>query len=93
MNKGKKFTPAGKNAGSTLFLAGTIGLHLVSGVIVGALIGYGLDKWLDSSPWGMAVFVVIGIIAGFRNVYLDAKRLLALEGAEKKSVPEDPPKD
>ena len=56
--------------------AGTIGMHMVSGPIVGFAIGYGLDKWLDTDPWLKLVFFVIGIGAGFLNVYKDAQRVV-----------------
>lgn len=60
-------------------LASAIGLHLVSGIIVGGLIGYWLDRWLDTSPWLKIVFFALGVAAGFRNVYLDAKILIAAQ--------------
>ncbi|MDL2306761.1 AtpZ/AtpI family protein [Desulfovibrio sp. OttesenSCG-928-C06] len=56
--------------------ASTMGLHMVSGIIVGGLIGYWLDEWLDTGPWLKVVFFPIGVAAGFRNVYLDAKLLM-----------------
>jgi ATP synthase protein I len=67
-----------RNSGlsGALGLAGNIGLHMVSGVLAGFLIGYWLDKWLDTSPWLKLVFFILGVVAGFRNVYLDAKILL-----------------
>lgn len=55
---------------------GVIGLHLVSGPLVGFAIGYGLDKWLGLHPWGKIVFLFIGIGAGFLNVYRDTQALL-----------------
>ncbi|MCX7306982.1 MAG: AtpZ/AtpI family protein [Afipia sp.] len=42
--------------------------ELVVGVLVGALMGWGLDKLLSSSPWGMIVFLLLGFAAGVRNV-------------------------
>ena len=42
--------------------------ELVVGVLVGALIGWGIDKLLSSSPWGMIVFLLLGFAAGVRNV-------------------------
>lgn len=56
---------------------GVIGLHMVSGPLVGFGIGYGLDYWLDSGPWGKLIFLIIGVGAGFLNVYRDSRRLLA----------------
>ena len=55
---------------------GVIGLHMVSGPLVGFGIVYGLDYWLDSGPWGKLVFLIIGIGAGFLNVYRDSRQLL-----------------
>lgn len=59
-----------------LATTGTIGLHLVSGPLVGFAMGYGLDYWLDIHPWGKLVMLFIGIGAGFLNVYRDTQILL-----------------
>jgi len=42
--------------------------ELVAGVIVGALIGWLLDRFLGISPWGMIVFLLLGFAAGVLNV-------------------------
>lgn len=42
--------------------------ELVAGVIVGAVIGWMLDRLLGISPWGMIVFVLLGFAAGVLNV-------------------------
>jgi ATP synthase protein I len=42
--------------------------ELVAGVAVGALIGWLLDRWLGSSPWGLIVFLLLGFAAGILNV-------------------------
>jgi ATP synthase protein I len=42
--------------------------ELVAGVVVGALIGWLLDRWLGISPWGMIVFLLLGFAAGVLNV-------------------------
>jgi ATP synthase protein I len=42
--------------------------ELVAGVLVGAAIGWALDKWLGISPWGMIVFLLLGFAAGVINV-------------------------
>lgn len=55
---------------------GVIGLHLVSGPLVGFAIGYGLDVWLGTSPWCKIIFLLVGIGAGFLNVYRDTQTLL-----------------
>lgn len=42
---------------------------LVAAVFVGAVLGYWVDKWLDTSPWGMIIMFFMGFIAGFVNIY------------------------
>ncbi len=42
--------------------------ELVAGVVVGALIGWLLDRWLGISPWGLIVFLLFGFAAGVLNV-------------------------
>ncbi|MDE5832965.1 MAG: AtpZ/AtpI family protein [Desulfovibrio sp.] len=56
--------------------AGVIGLHMVSGPMVGFALGYGLDLWLDISPWGKIALLFVGIGAGFLNVWRDTRALL-----------------
>jgi ATP synthase protein I len=46
--------------------------ELVAGVIVGAAIGWFLDRWLGSSPWGFIVFLLLGFAAGILNVMRSA---------------------
>jgi ATP synthase protein I len=45
------------------------GVELVAGVGVGTAAGYGLDKWLDTSPWLLIVFFLVGAAAGMLNAY------------------------
>jgi ATP synthase protein I len=42
--------------------------ELVAGVLIGAGIGWLLDRWLGISPWGMIVFLLLGFAAGVLNV-------------------------
>ncbi|MFN3351410.1 AtpZ/AtpI family protein [Pseudorhodoplanes sp.] len=42
--------------------------ELVAGVLVGALIGWFLDRLTGLSPWGMIVFLLLGFAAGVLNV-------------------------
>ena len=53
----------------------TLGLEMGLSVAVGAGIGYYLDKWLKTEPWFLIIFLVFGVIAGFRSLYRAAKRL------------------
>lgn len=45
------------------------GVEVVSALIVGIAIGYGLDRWLGTWPWLFLVFFVLGSAAGVLNVY------------------------
>jgi F0F1-type ATP synthase assembly protein I len=42
--------------------------ELVGGVLVGAALGWGFDRLLSTSPWGLIVFLLLGFIAGVINV-------------------------
>jgi ATP synthase protein I len=42
--------------------------ELVAGVVVGAIIGWGIDRLLSTSPWGLIVFFLLGFAAGVINV-------------------------
>lgn len=42
--------------------------ELVAGVLVGAVIGWGIDHLLSTSPWGLIVFFLLGFVAGVINV-------------------------
>ena len=42
--------------------------ELVAGVLVGAMLGWLLDRWLGISPWGLIVFLLLGFAAGVLNV-------------------------
>lgn len=46
--------------------------ELVAGVLVGAGIGWLIDKGLGTVPWGMFVFALIGFTAGVLNVMRSA---------------------
>lgn len=54
----------------------TIGLHLVSGIVVGTAIGYLLDKTFDTSPYLTIIFFFLGFLAGLNNMYKDAKKYI-----------------
>ena len=57
-----------------LLQASTVGINLVLSTFVGLAIGYGLDSLFHSSPWLTIIFLILGIIAGFRELLRMAKR-------------------
>ncbi|MBR1121658.1 AtpZ/AtpI family protein [Bradyrhizobium lablabi] len=42
--------------------------ELVAGVLAGAALGWGFDRLLSTSPWGLIVFLLLGFTAGVINV-------------------------
>jgi ATP synthase protein I len=42
--------------------------ELVGGVLLGAALGWLLDRWLGSSPWGLIVLLLLGFAGGVLNV-------------------------
>jgi ATP synthase protein I len=46
--------------------------ELIAGVVVGAAIGWGFDRLLSTSPWGLIVFFLLGFVAGVINVMRSA---------------------
>ena len=46
--------------------------ELIAGVAVGAVIGWGFDRLLSTSPWGLIVFFLLGFAAGVINVMRSA---------------------
>jgi ATP synthase protein I len=57
---------------SAMALGFRLSSELIAGVIVGALIGWGIDHLLSISPWGLIVFVLLGFTAGVVNVIRSA---------------------
>ena len=45
------------------------GVEVVSALVVGAAMGFGLDRWLGTFPWLFLVFFVVGGAAGVLNIY------------------------
>lgn len=62
--------PAARSAANTSAMARGLRLssELVAGVLVGGAIGYVLDRFVGSSPWGFIVFVLLGFAAGIVNL-------------------------
>lgn len=63
-----------------LLEASTVGLNLVLATFIGLAMGYGLDKLMEkwfsihTSPWLTIIFLILGIIAGFRELLRIARK-------------------
>jgi ATP synthase protein I len=64
----------GKSAFESLS-ASSVGLELGISVILGLLVGYGLDAHYGTGPWLMLLFLGLGLVAGFRGVLRAVNRM------------------
>jgi ATP synthase protein I len=56
-------------------LAWRMVIEMVAGVGIGAAIGYGLDSLFGTRPWLMAVFTILGFIAGVKTMIRSAEEV------------------
>jgi ATP synthase protein I len=52
----------------------SLGISVALAIFIGLGVGVWLDRKFDTSPWLTLIFLVLGIIAGFRNIALVVKR-------------------
>ena len=88
-NQGFIGSKLSKRQGSALGLAFRVAVELVSALAVGLGIGWLLDEWLDTRPWLMLVFIVLGFAAGVLNVYRMASGYGYAVGYTKPGVEDD----
>jgi ATP synthase protein I len=46
-----------------------IGIELVVAIVVATGLGWLIDRWFGTRPWGMIVLFFLGVAAGMLNVY------------------------
>jgi ATP synthase protein I len=46
----------------------SLGISVALAIFIGLGIGVYLDRKLDTTPWFTLIFLVLGIVAGFRNI-------------------------
>jgi F0F1-type ATP synthase assembly protein I len=63
-----------------------IGIEFLSGTVVGFLIGWGVDKYFDTAPWGLLIFVILGFFAGLLNVFRDINNIQESIGINRHNV-------
>ncbi len=49
---------------------------MVAATFIGLAMGYYLDRWLGTTPWLTLSFLVLGIVSGFRNIFILTTREL-----------------
>jgi len=62
--------------------ASSVGLELGLSVAIGLLVGWWLDQHLGTQPWLMLLWLVFGLVAGFRGIFRAIKRADAAAARE-----------
>lgn len=76
--KDKKLGPAWQIA----LNATTLGIHIVAATFIGFACGWYLDKWLDTKPLLTIIMLVLGVAAGFKNVFEEVRKIQRMDDAE-----------
>ena len=53
----------------------TVGIEMGLSVVVGLLLGWALDRWLETSPLFLLVCLILGFAAGFRSLLRAVRRM------------------
>ncbi len=70
----KRETRRARRAYKELAYFSSLGISVAFAIFIGLGIGVWLDRKFDTSPWLTLIFLVFGIIAGFRNIARVIKR-------------------
>ena len=70
-----KYRSKNKNKNSNINIGLKFSLELISPIIMGILIGIGCDKFFSTKPIFFLIFLLLGIIAGFWNIFKSVNRL------------------
>jgi ATP synthase protein I len=57
----------------------TVGITMVVATVIGYFVGVYLDRTFGTAPWLMITFLLLGIAAGFKNLYDQTKKIINIE--------------
>ena len=57
-----------------LWYYSSLSFSIALSIVIGLAIGLWLDKQFGTSPWFTLIFIGLGVMAGFRNIYLAIER-------------------
>jgi F0F1-type ATP synthase assembly protein I len=69
---------------SSLAMVSGMGISVALAIAIGVWIGLTLDGWLGTKPWFFFIFLFIGIAAGFKNIYVIARRENRNDGGDQR---------
>jgi ATP synthase protein I len=61
--------PGYTSTSNALAFGWRVGIELVGAIVIAVFLGWAIDKWLGTRPWGMVVMFFLGIATGMVNVY------------------------
>lgn len=64
----------------------TVGITLVVSTVIGYFLGHYLDGRFNTTPWLTLVFLLLGIAAGFKNLFDQTRRLMDQDDRTKKGT-------
>lgn len=67
-----------------IMMISQIGISMMAPIFLSAFIGYQLDKWLNTQYW-FIIFVLLGVCAAFRSVYVLTKSFYAKDLKEEEA--------
>ncbi|MBO21413.1 MAG: hypothetical protein CMM26_03400 [Rhodospirillaceae bacterium] len=70
----QKSSSRSKGGASDIGVGAKVVVDLVAGVGFGGGIGWSLDWWLETKPWFLVVFLMLGFVAGLLNVIRTANQ-------------------
>jgi F0F1-type ATP synthase assembly protein I len=62
--------------------ANTVGVEMVTAVLLWAGLGWLVDRWLGTDPWFLAIGAIVGNVAGIYLIWLHAQRMDRQEAAD-----------
>jgi len=72
----KRLDPSDRILLRNVMRLSSLGIHLVLCTAVGLAIGYYLDKWIVSTkPVLTIVFFLLGVVAGFKQIFVEVRRI------------------
>lgn len=71
------------SGGTGMAIAMRMGSEFIVAVLIGGAIGWQLDRWLDTTPFLLFIFIMFGFAAGMQNIIRVGKGITALEAAKR----------
>jgi ATP synthase protein I len=53
----------------------SIAAEFIGAMLVGGFLGWVIDRWAGSGPWGMIVLLLLGFVTGLRSVLRQQKSI------------------